>query len=119
MKYIVYFGGTTSMIFKEQLTAKAEKLNIEKDVKYIKERMEECYACRKYTVSLIKSYTNMAIGSANSNRTSLFVPHFVSPEYYLKLFVDAFKDLGFTEEDMTFTYADNEYYESYDIILKW
>lgn len=107
------------MTFKEQLTAKAEKLNIEKDVKYIKERMEEHYACRKFTVSLIKSYTNMAIGSANSHRTSLFIPNLVSPEYYLKLFVEAFINLGFTDDDMTFTYSDNEYYESYDIILKW
>ena len=107
------------MTFKEQLTAKADKISIKEDVEYIKKRMEEYYACREFTISLTKSHTNMAIGSAHGNRTSLFVPNLVSPEYYLKLFVDAFKDLGFTDDDMTFTYSDNEYYESYDIILKW
>ena len=109
------------MTFKEQLTVKADKFNVKEDVEYIKKRMEEAYSKREYIISLIKAkpYSHMAIGRANSNRTSLFIPEFVSPEYHLKLFVDAFKDLGFTEEDMTFTYADNEYFESYDIILKW
>ena len=107
------------MTFKEQLTAKADKTSIKEDVEYIKKRMEEFYSRREYTISLIKARGHMAIGRANSNRTSLFVPDFVSSEYYLKLFVDAFKDLGFTEEDMTFIYTDNEDFESYDIILKW
>ena len=109
------------MTFKEQLTAKADKVSIKEDVEHIQKRMEEAYSKREYTISLIKAkpHSHMAIGRANSNRTSLFIPEFVSPEYHLKLFVDAFKDLGFTEEDMTFTYADNEDFESYDIILKW
>ena len=107
------------MTFKEQLTAKAEKLDIEKDVEYIKRRMEEFYSKREYTISLIRARSHMAIGSANRNHTSLFVSVGISPEAYLNLFVEAFIDLGFTVEDMTFTYANNEYYESYDIILKW
>ena len=106
------------MTFKEQLSLKAE-FNIKKDIEYIKKRMEEFYATREFTISLIRAHSHMAIGSANSNRTSLFVPVGISPEAYLKLFVDAFKNLGFTSNDMIFTYADNEYYESYDIILKW
>lgn len=109
------------MTFKEQLTAKADKVSIKEDVEYIQKRMEEAYSKREYTIRLIKAkpYSHMTIGRASSNRTSFFVPEFVSPEHYLKLFVDAFKDLGFTEEDMTFIYADNEDFESYDIILKW
>lgn len=35
------------------------------------------------TVSLIRAHSHMAIGSAHSNRTSLFVPTRISPEYYL------------------------------------
>lgn len=107
------------MTFKEQLAAKADKFNVKEDVEYIKKRMEEFYSKREYTISLIKTHSHMAIGSANSNRTSLFVPAGISPEAYLNLFVEAFKDLGFTSSDMIFTYADNEYFEHYDLILKW
>jgi hypothetical protein len=81
--------------------------------------MEEFYAKREFTISLIRAHGHLAIGSANSNHTSLFVPSGISPEEYLKLFVEAFKNLGFTSDDITITYADNEYFESYDIILKW
>jgi hypothetical protein len=107
------------MTFKEQLTVKAEERNIEKDVEYIKNKMETFYFKREFTISLIKAHGNLAIGGANSNRTSLFVPIGISPEEYLKLFVEAFKNLGFTSDDIITTYADNEYFESYDIILKW
>ena len=107
------------MTFKEQLTTKAEQLNVEKDVNYIKGRMEEFYSKREYTISLIKAHTRMAIGSANSNRTSLFVPVGISPTEYRKLFVDAFRDLGFTYDDIIMTFTSNEYYDSYDLILKW
>jgi hypothetical protein len=107
------------MTFKEQLSLKADKFKIKEDVAYIKKRMEEFYAKREFTISLIRAHGHLAIGGANSNRTSLFVPIGISPEEYLKLFVEAFKNLGFTSDDIIITYTDNEYFESYDIILKW
>lgn len=108
------------MTFKEQLSFKADKFNIKKDVEYIKTRMEEFYAKREFTISLIRAHGHLAIGGCvNSNRTSLFVPIGISPEEYLKLFVEAFKDLGFTYDDITLKKSSNEWYDSYDIILKW
>lgn len=108
------------MTFKEQLSLKADKFKIKEDVAYIKKRMEEVYVKREFTVSLVKAHVSpFAIGSANSNFTSLFVPSGISPEEYRKLFVEAFKDLGFTYDDITLKKSSNEWYDSYDIILKW
>ena len=107
------------MTFKEQLSFKADKVNIKEDVESIKKRMEEFYAKREFTISLVKAHTYLAIGCANSNHMSLFVPSGISPEEYRKLFVEAFKDLGFIYEDITLKKSSNEWYDSYDIILKW
>ena len=107
------------MTFKEQLSLKADKFNIKKDVEYIKKRMEEFYAKREFTISLIRAHGHLAIGCANSNHTSLFVPSGISPEEHLELFVEAFKNLGFTYDDITLKKSSNEWYDSYDIVLKW
>ena len=107
------------MTFKEQISLKADKFKIKEDVMYIKKRMEEFYASREFTISLIKAHTHLAIGCANSNRTSLFVPSGITPEEYRKLFVESFRELGFTYEDITLEKSSNEWYDSYDIILKW
>lgn len=107
------------MTFKEQLSFKAARYDIQEDLDYIKKQMETFYATREFTISLIKAHTHLAIGSVNSNRVSLFVPNGISPKNYRQLFVEAFKDLGFTYADITLNTDSNEWFDSYDITLKW
>jgi hypothetical protein len=63
------------MTFKEQLTAKAEQTDIQKEIDYIKQKLEEFYYKRTFTVCLYKAHQTLAIGgNANKNSTECFIP---------------------------------------------
>lgn len=107
------------MTFKEQLSLKAAKISIKDDIEYIKKKMEDFYARREFTVNLIRPKVNhIAIGGASSNFTQLFIPREVSPQVYRQVFVEAFKELGFTDDDIILEKKSNEWLDSYNIILK-
>ena len=110
------------MTFKEQLTAKAEQTDIQKEINYIKQKLEEFYYKRTFTVCLYKAHQTLAIGgNANKNSVECFIPESfsLSPESYRRLFVEAFKELGFTDKDITLEESHCERYDVYYIILKW
>ncbi len=109
--------------FKEELTLEAEQIasniDISEDMKRIKEKMKEYVECRKYTVLLIKPHDTMAVGGGCSNITQLFIPPFVSPLHYRQLFVEEFKKLGFTDDDMQLYVKETTYSDCYYIELEW
>lgn len=114
-----------SMTFRDKLAEKAydyeTSTNIKEHVDFIKKQMEYFYAKREYTIYLVrpKHGETMAIGSASTNCTSLFIPKSVEPMYYRQLFINAFKDLGFTDADIILDITKDTYCVSYNIILRW
>lgn len=113
------------MTFKDKLTEKVYNYetgtNIEEQVFYIQKQMEYFYTKRKYTISLVKPKPGqiLALGNSSSNCTSLFIPKSVEPAYYRQLFVNAFKDLGFTDFDIELSTNKDAYCTVYNIILMW
>ena len=108
------------MTFKEQLIVKAEQVNIQKEIDFIKQQLEKFYYKRTYTICLYKAHTHLAIGgNANRNSTEYFVPENFSPESYRGVFIEALKELGFTDEDITLEENSCKQYDVYNIILKW
>lgn len=111
------------MTFKEKLTAKAEGLHIDYHIEYIKKQMDLCFSYRKYIIGLVKGhkvFTREVLAEVQTkNYSELSIPEGVTPEYYQLLFVKAFKELGFTNNDIELTSNKYDSYEIYKIILKW
>lgn len=111
------------MSFKEELTKKADRfeasVDILENVEFIKSQLEVFCTKRKYTISLVKPRSIMAIGSCNTNHFDVFIPKQVEPHYYRQLFIDAFKKLGFTDEDIELDEYRSSDYDAYNIILRW
>ncbi len=114
-----------SMTFRDKLAEKAYDYETSTDIKehvdFIKKQMEYFYTKREYTIYLVipKPGQILAIGSASTNCTSLFIPKRVEPTYYRQLFINAFKDLGFTDADIILDTTKDAYCVSYNIILRW
>lgn len=111
------------MSFKEELTKQADRfeanVGIFEKVEFVKRQLEDfCYK-RKYTISLVKPRNTMAFGNCSTNRFDICIPKQVDPHYYRLLFVDAFKELGFTNEDIELDEYSCSSYDTYDIILRW
>jgi hypothetical protein len=113
------------MTFKDKLAEKAydyeTNTNIEEQVSYIQKQMEYFYTKREYTISLVKPKpgTIITLGGSSTNYTGLFIPKSVEPTYYRQLFVNAFKDLGFTDSDIELSIEKDAYCIRYNIILRW
>lgn len=111
------------MTFKEQLTAQADNfehsIEIGEEIRYIKDRMRECWASRAFTINLIVPSVPMAIGSASLNFHSLFVPKLVSPMHYRQLFVEELKKLGFDENEIELYDIETPYSHTYSIKVVW
>ena len=111
------------MTFKEELTKKADRFEVDVEiletVEFIKSQLEVFCNKRKYTISLVKPRSTMAIGSCNTNHYDVFIPKQVEPHYYRQLFVDAFKELGFTDEVIELEEYSCSSYDAYNIILRW
>lgn len=54
-----------------------------------------------------------------SSGTSLFFPQGMSPDRYIQMFIDEFKKLGFTDDDITLSIVDYTNSVWYNIKLKW
>ena len=113
------------MTFKERMTEKANKYDtndkIKEHIDNIKNKIELFYTKRRLTVTLINVHANntIAIGGGDSNRYQAFIPGFMVALNYQQLFVDAFKELGFADEDMEFVFVQGKAFDEYNIILKW
>lgn len=111
------------MSFKEELTKKADRfeasVDILENVEFIKSQLEVFCTKRKYTISLVKPRSTMAFGSCNTNHYDVFIPKQVEPHYYRQLFIEAFKKLGFTGEDIELDEYRSSDYDAYNIILRW
>ena len=111
------------MTFKEQLTAQADNfersIEIDKEIRYIKGRMKECWASRAFTINLIVPSGPMAIGGASLNFHSLFVPKLVSPIHYRQLFVEELKKLGFDENEIELYDIETSHSHTYSIKVVW
>lgn len=111
------------MSFKEELTKKADyfetKVDILEIIEFIKSQLEVFCNKREYTISLVKPFITMALGSCNTNYCQIFIPKQVEPYYYRQLFVDAFKELGFTDEVVDLDEYSCPSYDAYNIILRW
>lgn len=115
----------TSVTFKDKLAEKAydyeTNIKLEEQVFFIKKQMEDFYTKREYKISLVKPKPGeiLALGSSSTNCTSLFIPKRVEPTYYQQLFINAFKDLGFTDADIILNTEEDSYCVLYNIILRW
>lgn len=111
------------MTFKDELTKKADHFETDVDilenVEFIKNQLEVFCSKRRYTISLVKPHGIMALGSCNTNHSDIFIPKQVEPNYYRQLFVDAFKALGFTDEDIELQECSCSSYDAYNITLRW
>ncbi len=116
------FGGINSMTFKEKLSVKAEQINIQKEIDYVKRDMEKYFSYRNYTVKLYKARCCMTIGSSSgfdTNYAEFFIPDTITSNEYINLFVKAFKELGFSSNDITLDKESGKYYELYTITVRW
>lgn len=111
------------MTFKEKLIEKAKQINIQKEMEAVKQGMEECFSYREFHIRLYKTRGNLIIGSnygiGDRNYASFFVPKNISPAEYINLFIKAFKELGFSSNDITLDEKPGKDYELYTIIVRW
>lgn len=110
------------MTFKEKLIEKAEQINIQKEIDYIKQDMENYFSYRNYTVKLYKAHCCMAIGDKSgfeTNYAEFFIPNNMTPNEYISLFLKAFKELGFDSTDITLDEKPGKNYKLYTITVRW
>ena len=113
------------MTFKEKLIERANRyqkdLDIQKDIRVIKDRLEISYFKRSFCIYLYytKVRNTLAIGGNERNCYSTFVPECISPAHYRQLFVEALKELGFTDNDIELYEKDTEDFTLYTIKLIW
>lgn len=111
------------MSFKEELTKKANRseanVDILEKVEFVKSQLEDFCNKRKYTISLVKPRNTIAFGNCSTNRFDICIPKQVEPHYYRQLFVDAFKEFGFTDEDIELDEYSCSSYDTYNITLRW
>lgn len=111
------------MSFKEELTQKANhfetNVNILENIEFIKSQLEVFCNKRKYTISLVKPHTTMAFGVCSTNHFDILIPKRIGPSYYRHLFIEAFKKLGFTDDDIECSETTCSSYDAYNIILRW
>lgn len=109
------------MTFKEQLIEKANLVDIQKDIEYIKQDMLKHFSKRKYKIFLYDARTPMAIAanSGSEAQASFFIPCNIKPEDYRALFVKSLKDLGFIDTDIALSTYNNVDYDSYNIVVTW
>jgi hypothetical protein len=109
--------------FKDKLTERADsyEINIANYVEEIKEKMQDNFNLRKFKLCLIDSKPNSLVvsGYEGPDTFSLFVPKSVSPETYQKLFINAFRELGFEDKDMSLATQEFKDYKFYYIHLRW
>ena len=105
---------------KDKLTYMANTYNIDKDIDYITEKMEEHYNLRKFELHIIKPKVKyLTIGAVIPGQYSSFLPSILTDEQYGALFISKFNKLGFQDSDIEIKREDNKEYSSYDIILRW
>ena len=107
------------MTFKEELIAKAEELKIDEEIACIKKNILNYINKRWYAVNFIVPHTSYLAFGGSGNFTYIWVPEHLKPEVYRQLFIDEFKKLGFTDNDMTLSYSSCENFDTYIITLKW
>ena len=116
--------GDINMDFKKFLTHKAEeyknKLNIDKEIFGIKKEMEKNFELRRYTIELWKILKGtIALGKYNVGKTAFFIPCGIDPEKYRQMFVEEFKKLGFSDNDIELSNIGDDDFIIYEIELKW
>ena len=113
------------LTFKEQLTASAEaqlkkSLSIEDHLKFIKAALQQYVTLREYSIYLFKSQDkSLALGGNCNNCFQTFIPKNIDPIEYCQLFINAFIELGFTWENMSYETKHEELWDLYVIKLKW
>lgn len=110
------------MTFKEKLIEKAEQINIQKEMDYIKQDMEEHFSRRNYEIRLYKSHCSLAVGGKggfNTNHSDFFVPDKLSGKGYGNLFIKELKKLGFNDVDISVEEHKYKGFDLYTITVRW
>ena len=110
------------MTFKQKLIEKAEQINIQKEMDYIKKDMEDYFSYRKYEIRLFKAHRCMAIGSKtgfNTNYAEFFVPDNMTSKEYENLFIKKLKELGFNDKDISVEIIEQKEYDLHTITVRW
>ena len=111
--------------FKDQLTAKADAINIDisEHITKIKEKMEQVVARRSFTVNLIATKANatVAFGHNNENCYQAFIPRNIEHYIYVERFTTAFKELGFSlsRGDLSLGVSGYKDFDAYNITVRW
>ena len=114
------------MTFKEQMTEKANKIyetdyQIKERVENIKNGIERFYYKRSFTIYLISPNDKyFAFGANHGNKYEALIPKGTDPQVYRQLLVDAIKELGFEDDDISYSEQYNNPAGScYNITLRW
>lgn len=110
------------MTFKERLIEKAKQITIKKEIDQIIEDMDKFASYREYFIKLYDAHIVMAIGSSSgfdTNYAEFFIPDTITPNEYVNLFIKAFKELGFSSNDITLDEKPGKDYELYTITVRW
>lgn len=103
-------------------TADSFKIDIKKEIDFLKTELESHVHKRCFEIRLIKTTATMAIGGRHGNSciASFFVPGGISPTVYRNEFIKEFVKLGFDESDIKIDETQvNSQTVSYNIYLKW
>lgn len=114
----------SKLTFREKLMLRADEyeneLDIEKEIFNIKKEMEKNFELRHYTIELWKILKGtIALGKYNIGKTALFIPYGIDPEKYRRMFVEEFKKLGFSDNDIELSIISGTNFIIYEIELKW
>lgn len=109
--------------FKEQLTEQAnnQTYDISDHVKRIKTMMRACINNREFVISLIHSKPGsiIALGYESGPVYQTFIPTGCVSYTYMKLFIEALKELGFKDEDIEKGAGEEKDYYYYNIKVRW
>ena len=109
--------------FKEQLIEKVKTINwdISEHMNIIKIKMNEFVQERKFNINLVEPKTDntLVIGTSKGPIYQTFIPKYVEPHIYMKLFTVALKELGFQDGDITKSAGESRDFYSYSISVKW
>jgi hypothetical protein len=116
-------GSAGTMTFAEKLKYKADmygmRLDVDKEMQEVKDKMNKFFYRREYTIDLYKAKGSLAIGGYCDTRSTFFIPSIVAPMHYRQAFVEELYKLGFKDDNIELYDNDYERYHQYSITVRW
>ena len=106
------------------MTEKANKYEtdyrIKEHVENIKNGVERFYRKRSFVICLISPNNKyFTIGANPANKYEAIIPKNIDPQAYRELLVNAIKELGFGDDDISYSQQYSSVCNCYNINLRW